>query len=77
MQRLENLEQLTNLRSLYVGKNKITKLEGLSTLVKLGTLSIQVSAYVHFIKSFSLDCVCVCVIFTANKRLQHCQCCDL
>lgn len=63
MQRLENLEELTNLRSLYVGKNKITKLEGLSTLIKLGTLSIQVSVYVRFIESFLLDCVCVCYLY--------------
>lgn len=32
-----------NLRELYVGKNKITQLQGLEKLVKLELLSIQVS----------------------------------
>ena len=39
---LENLESLTSLQSLFVGKNKIAKLQGLDALVNLRTLSIQV-----------------------------------
>ena len=42
LQVLENLDALTSLTSLFVGKNKITKLQGLDALVKLQTLSIQV-----------------------------------
>lgn len=39
---LEGLETLTNLRELYAGKNKITKIDGLQTLTNLIILSIQV-----------------------------------
>jgi len=42
LQTIENIETLTNLEELYIGKNKITKMDGLSTLTKLTLLSIQV-----------------------------------
>lgn len=38
VQRIDNLSMLTNLTELWLGKNKISKLEGLSTLVKLKTV---------------------------------------
>ncbi len=41
-QEIEGIETLTKLDSLYVGKNKITKLKGLDTLLDLKILSIQV-----------------------------------
>lgn len=44
LQVIENLETLTNLTSLFIGKNKITKIEKLETLVNLRTLSMQVGA---------------------------------
>ena len=42
-QRIEGIEALVNLEELYLGQNKITKLENLNTLTKLKILSIQVS----------------------------------
>ena len=50
-QTIENISMLTNLTSLFIGKNKITKLQGLETLVNLRTLSMQVLqnySYKHF-----------------------------
>jgi Leucine-rich repeat (LRR) protein len=40
-QSIENLPVSSNLRSLFLGKNKITKIEGLEGLTGLRTLSIQ------------------------------------
>jgi hypothetical protein len=40
-QTIENLPQSANLKSLFLGKNKITKIEGLDGLTGLTTLSIQ------------------------------------
>ena len=37
------MEALVNLEELYLGQNKITKLENLDTLTKVKILSIQVS----------------------------------
>jgi protein phosphatase 1 regulatory subunit 7 len=41
MQVIENLSELTNLESLFLGKNKITQLNNLESLSKLKLLSIQ------------------------------------
>lgn len=41
LQTIENLPVSANLRSLFLGKNKITKIEGLDGLTGLRTLSIQ------------------------------------
>ena len=41
MQTIENLPISANLRSLFLGKNKITKIENLEGLTGLRTLSIQ------------------------------------
>lgn len=38
---IENLPSSANLRSLFLGKNKITKIQGLEGLTGLKTLSIQ------------------------------------
>ena len=40
---MEGLENLTKLHSLYIGKNKITRIQGLSTITNLSVLSMQVS----------------------------------
>lgn len=41
MQVIENLDELINLESLFLGKNKITKLDNLQFLTKLKLLSMQ------------------------------------
>ena len=41
MKTIENLETLTNLEELWLGKNKITEIRGLDTLTNLKILSIQ------------------------------------
>lgn len=45
LQKIENVHMLTNVTSLYFGKNKITKIENLETLTNLKTLSVQVSVF--------------------------------
>lgn len=40
---IENLGPLVNLESLFLGKNKITKIEGLDALPNLRVLSLQVT----------------------------------
>ena len=40
---LENLDTFVNLDSLYIGKNKITKIQNLDMLTNLTVLSMQVS----------------------------------
>lgn len=45
IRKIENLSQCTSLKQLYMGKNKIKKMEGLETLVNLTLLSIPVSSY--------------------------------
>lgn len=42
LQAIENIDTLTNLDSLFLGKNKITKLQNLDALTNLTVLSIQV-----------------------------------
>jgi hypothetical protein len=42
LQVIENLEGLENLKCLYLGKNKITKIQNLDSLKMLETLSLQV-----------------------------------
>lgn len=42
LQVVQNLDTLVNLEELYLGKNKIAKLDGMSALTKLTLLSIQV-----------------------------------
>lgn len=42
LQAIENIDTLTNLDSLFLGKNKITKLQNLDALSNLTVLSIQV-----------------------------------
>lgn len=42
-QKIENLEPLVNLQSLWMGKNKIVEIEGLTSLNNLTKLSLQVS----------------------------------
>lgn len=42
LQVIENLEGLENLKCLYLGKNKITKIQNLESLKMLETLSLQV-----------------------------------
>lgn len=39
---IENIDTLTNLESLFLGKNKITKLQNLDALTNLTVLSMQV-----------------------------------
>ena len=41
---IEGISTLTNITSLFIGKNKITKLQGMDALVNLKCLSLQVSA---------------------------------
>lgn len=41
-QAIENIDTLTNLESLFLGKNKITKLQNLDALSNLRVLSMQV-----------------------------------
>ena len=41
LQKIENLDTLTSLEQLWLGKNKITSLDGLSSLTNLTILSIQ------------------------------------
>jgi Leucine-rich repeat (LRR) protein len=41
-QAIENIDTLTNLESLFLGKNKITKLQNLDALTNLTVLSMQV-----------------------------------
>lgn len=43
-QAIENIDALTSLESLFLGKNKITKLQNLDALTNLTVLSMQVSA---------------------------------
>lgn len=40
---IENLDGLTNLKSIFLGKNKITKLQNLDSLINLEILGVQVS----------------------------------
>ena len=42
LQEIEGLETLTSLTELWLGKNKITKLANLTSLVKLERLDVQV-----------------------------------
>lgn len=42
LQAIENIDALTNLDSLFLGKNKISKLQNLDALTNLTVLSIQV-----------------------------------
>lgn len=42
LQAIENIDALANLDSLFLGKNKITKLQNLDALTNLTVLSIQV-----------------------------------
>lgn len=42
LQKIENIETLTGLQSLYLGKNKIGKIENLEMCTDLKVLSIQV-----------------------------------
>lgn len=42
LQAIENIDTLANLDSLFLGKNKITKLQNLDALTNLTVLSIQV-----------------------------------
>ena len=42
LQTIENLQSLSNLTELWLGKNKISKLQGLESLVNLRVLSLQV-----------------------------------
>jgi len=42
VQVIENLDTLVQLDSLYLGKNKITQLQNLSSLTQLTVLSLQV-----------------------------------
>lgn len=42
LQEIKNLEQLTLLENLWLGKNKITTIQNLDTLVNLRKLSLQV-----------------------------------
>lgn len=44
---IENLDQLVNLESLFLGKNKITQLNNLQSLSKLKLLSIQSNRIVN------------------------------
>lgn len=44
LQSIENIDALSNLDSLFLGKNKITKLQNLDALTNLTVLSIQVLA---------------------------------
>lgn len=46
LQVIENLDGLTNLNSIFLGKNKITKLQNLDSLINLKILGVQVSCYV-------------------------------
>lgn len=43
LQVIENLDGLTNLNSIFLGKNKITKLQNLDSLINLKILGVQVS----------------------------------
>ncbi len=42
LQKIENIESLTGLDSLYLGKNKISVIENVQTLTNLTVLDIQV-----------------------------------
>jgi len=42
MQVIENIDTLVQLDSLYLGKNKITQIQNLSSLTQLTVLSLQV-----------------------------------
>jgi len=42
LQVIENLDALVQLDSLYLGKNKITQIQNLSSLTRLTILSLQV-----------------------------------
>jgi len=42
LQVIENLDALVQLDSLYLGKNKISKIQNLSSLTQLSILSLQV-----------------------------------
>ena len=44
-QAIENIDTLTNLESLFLGKNKITKLQNLDALTNLTVLSMQVRSF--------------------------------
>lgn len=46
-QAIENIDTLTNLESLFLGKNKITKLQNLDALTNLTVLSMQVLTRLH------------------------------
>lgn len=43
LQEIEGISTLVNLEYLYLGKNKITRLQNVDNLVNLRTLSLQVS----------------------------------
>lgn len=45
---IENLDGLTNLKSIFLGKNKITKLQNLDSLINLEILGVQVSESVWY-----------------------------
>lgn len=40
---IENLDGLTNLNSIFLGKNRITKLQNMDSLINLKILGVQVS----------------------------------
>jgi protein phosphatase 1 regulatory subunit 7 len=46
IQNVENLSTLTNLKNLWLGRNKITKIEGLDTLTQLKRLDLQTNRIV-------------------------------
>lgn len=48
IKKIENISHLTRLRELYIGKNKLTKIEGLETLRDLRLLSIPVRMVHYF-----------------------------
>ena len=57
MQVIEDIAPLTNLTTLYLGKNKITKIANLETLTNLTVLDLQVSS-VNI-----LYALCSCVVY--------------
>ena len=59
---IENIAPLVNLTKLYLGKNKITKISGLETLVNLTCLSLQVS----YIKIEIM-----CLNYTFKMKTEH------
>ena len=45
-QKIENIDSLVKLDSLFLGKNKITAIENISSLTNLTVLSLQVFAFI-------------------------------